>query len=174
LAQEKGLIAVFTGNGKGKTTAALGVILRSLGHGRRVCLILFMKGNFPYGEQAILEKLPGVTLHRFGHLHFVDPGNVKEEERAEARRALDIARQAMQDGYDLIVLDEVNIAVSWGLIDVEDLVRLIEEKPPHVDLVLTGRYAPQRLIELADLVTDMVEVKHPYKQGVKAKKGVDY
>lgn len=168
------MVTVFTGNGKGKTTAALGVILRSLGHGRRVCLILFMKGNYPYGEQTVLEKLPGVTLHRFGHLHFVDPNNVKEEEKAEARRALDLARQAMRDGYDLVVLDEVNIAVSWGLIDVGDLVRLIEEKPLHVDLILTGRYAPQRLIELADLVTEMVEVKHPYKQGIKAKKGVDY
>lgn len=165
---------VFTGEGKGKTSAALGIALRALGHGLRVCIIFFMKGEFPYGEQRALAQLPGIHMKKFGQLTFVDPHNVKDEERKEAEKALEAARQAILGGYDLVILDEVNVAAAWGLVDVEEVVRLIEEKPAEVSLLLTGRYAPPRILELADMVTEMVEVKHPFRQGQLSKRGIDY
>lgn len=165
---------VFTGDGKGKTSAALGTVLRALGHGLRVFFVFFMKGKFPYGEQKILAKLPNVDVAVFGQGTFCDPNNVKEEERIEARKALEAARQAMLSGkYDVVVLDEVNIAAAWKLIDVDEVIRLVAEKPEKVELILTGRYADPKIIELADLVTDMVKVKHPYDKGVRARKGFD-
>ena len=166
---------IFTGSGKGKTSAALGVMLRALGHGLRVHIIFFMKGNFPYGERNMLPQLPNVSFQSFGHEHFVDPQNVQVEEREQASEALQAARAAIDSGkFDLVVLDEVNVAVAWKLIEVEDLLKLIDEKPQNVELILTGRHADQRLIERADLVTEMVEVKHPYQKGIKARKGIEY
>jgi len=171
----KGLVEIFTGSGKGKTSAALGVMLRALGHGLRVHIIFFMKGNFPYGERNMLPQLPNVSFQSFGHEHFVDPQNVQVEEREQASEALQAARAAIDSGkFDLVVLDEVNVAVAWKLIEVEDLLKLIDEKPQNVELILTGRHADQRLIERADLVTEMVEVKHPYQKGIKARKGIEY
>lgn len=171
----RGLVEIFTGNGKGKTSAALGVALRALGHGLRVHIVYFMKGNYPYGEQNVLSRLPGISFERFGQETFVDPANVKEEEREQAGKALQAAREAMLSGnYDVVVLDEVNIAASWGLIDTEQVVALIKEKPEKVELILTGRHADARLIELADLVTEMVEIKHPYRQGILSRKGIDF
>ncbi len=171
----KGLVEVFTGNGRGKTSAALGVVLRALGHDLRVCVIHFMKGPFPYGEQKTLARLPNVTVEMFGRLSFVDPRNVEEEDRNEAKKALDAAREAVLSGkYDLIVLDEVNVASAWGLVDVEAVTRLIEDKPGEVALILTGRYADRKLVKLADLVTEMVEVKHPSDNGVQARPGFEY
>ena len=171
----KGLVEIFTGSGKGKTSAALGVILRALGHGLRVHIIFFMKGNFPYGERNMLPQLTNVSFQSFGHEHFVDPQNVKAEEREQASEALQAARAAIDSSkFDLVVLDEVNVAVAWKLIEVEDLLKLIDEKPQNVELILTGRHADQRLIERADLVTEMVEVKHPYQKGIKARKGIEY
>lgn len=170
-----GLVEVFTGNGKGKTSAALGVVLRALGHGLRVHVVYFMKGDYPYGERSILNLLPGVTFQSFGFAEFCDPSNVTEEEKGQARQGLEAARQTITGGeYDLVVLDEINIAIAWHLLDIDDVIRLIEEKPEGVDLILTGRHADQRLIERADLVTDMVEVKHPFHQGTKARRGIDY
>jgi cob(I)alamin adenosyltransferase len=171
----KGLVEIFTGSGKGKTSAALGVMLRALGHGLRVHIIFFMKGSYPYGERNMLPQLPNVSFQSFGHEHFVDPQNVQVEEREQASEALQAARAAIDSGkFDLVVLDEVNVAVAWKLIEVEDLLKLIDEKPQNVELILTGRHADQRLIERADLVTEMVEVKHPYQKGIKARKGIEY
>jgi cob(I)alamin adenosyltransferase len=171
----KGLVEVFTGGGKGKTSAALGVVLRASGQGLRSHVIYFMKGDYPYGERKNLPLLPDVTFQSFGHEHFIDPDNVKQEEREQARQALEAARQATTSGnYDLVVLDEVNVAVAFKLVEVEDVLQLIEEKPENVELILTGRHAHPRLIEVADLVTDMAEVKHPFRQGVKARRGIDY
>jgi cob(I)alamin adenosyltransferase len=170
-----GLVEIFTGNGKGKTSAALGTVLRALGHDLRVCIVYFMKGDYPYGEQKILAQLPNISLARFGQINFVDPMNVKEEEKEQAREALSAAREAMFSGnYDIIVLDEVNLAAAWKLVNVDDVVELIEQKPKGVELILTGRYADAKLIELADLVTEMVEIKHPYKKGVLSRQGIDY
>jgi len=171
----KGLVEIFTGSGKGKTSTALGMVLRALGHGFRVHIIFFMKGNYPYGERNMLPQLTNVSFQSFGHEQFVDPQNVKAEEREQAGEALQAARSAIASSkFDLVVLDEVNVAVAWKLIEVEDLLKLIDEKPQNVELILTGRYADQRLIERADLVTEMVDIKHPYQKGIKARKGIEY
>ena len=170
-----GLVEIFTGNGKGKTSAALGLVMRALGHGLTVHIIFFMKGNYLYGERNTLAQLSNVSFLSFGHEDFVDPQNVKPEEREQAVEALHAAREAITSGkFDIVVLDEVNVAVSWKLIEIEEVLKLIGEKPPNVEVILTGRYADQRLIEMADLVTEMVEVKHPYQKGIMARKGIEY
>jgi len=171
----RGMVEVFTGEGKGKTSAALGIVLRAAGHGLRIHIIFFMKGEFPYGEQKTLGNLPNVTFDRFGFKTFVNPDNIKPAEKQQAQKALETARSAMlSKNYDVVVLDEVNVAVSWKLIDVEDVVQLIKEKPENVELILTGRYANPKIVELADLVTEMVKIKHPYDSGQLAHKGIDY
>jgi cob(I)alamin adenosyltransferase len=170
-----GQVQVFTGNGKGKTSAAMGAVLRAAGQGLRVFIAFFMKGDYPYGEQKALSYLPNVTVARFGLPSFVDPENVKEEDKEEARKALAAAREAMHSGeYDLVVLDEVNIAAAWGLIGVAEVVELINDRPEAMELILTGRYADPELIKLADLVTEMLDIKHPYEKGVPARPGFEY
>jgi cob(I)alamin adenosyltransferase len=171
----QGLVQIYTGNGKGKTSAALGLVVRAIGHEAKVHIIFFMKGDFPYGELDSLSKLPGVTYQTFGHEHFVDPRNVKAEEKEQAQQAIKAASEAlMSNKFDLIVLDEINVASAWKLIEVDDVLNLIEKKPKNVELVLTGRYADQRLIDKANLVTNMEEVKHPYNNSVEARKGIEY
>ena len=171
----QGLVYIFTGDGKGKTTAALGTVIRALGHGLRVYIALFMKGDYPYGERRTLSKLPNVTIASFGSRRFINPAKVKPEEKEQARRALAAARKAMLSGnYDLIVLDEVNLAVAWKLVELDEVIRLISDKPQNVELILTGRQADTRLIKLADLVTEMLKIKHPYDRGIEARRGIDY
>lgn len=170
-----GLIQVYTGNGKGKTTAALGLAIRALGHGAKVHIIFFMKGKFPYGECEILSKLPNLSFQVFGHEHLINPNNVKDDERQQAREALKASKVAIQSSnYDLVILDEINVASAWKLIDVQDVLELIGNKPSKVEVVLTGRYADQRIIDKADLVTNMDEIKHPYRRGIEARKGIEY
>ena len=171
----KGLVYIFTGNGKGKTTAALGAILRALGHGWRARIILFMKGNYPYGEFSTLSKLPNVDVSSFGFRHLTDPANVTPEEIEQAKLALSAAREAVLSGsYDLVVLDEVNVAIAFKLIELDEVIKLVGDKPANVELILTGRYAENKLIELADLVTEMVKIKHPYDEGMLAREGIEY
>ena len=171
----KGLVQIYTGNGKGKTTAAMGTIIRAAGHGLRVLLVSFMKGDYSYGEYNTLSKIPNVEVSLFGFRNLIDPSNVKPEEKEQAGMALAKAREAVCSGeYDLVVLDEVNVALGYNLIEVDEVIGLIEDKPPAVELILTGRYADNRLIELADLVTEMVKVKHPFDKGIEARKGIEY
>jgi len=171
----KGLVQIFTGNGKGKTTAALGTVLRATGHSLKVFIVFFMKGDYAYGEYSALAKLPNVETASFGFRKFTDPSNIKPEEKEQAKAALETARKAVLSGnYNLVVLDEVNVALSYNLIELDDVIRLIKEKPSHVELILTGRYANSRLIDMADLVTEMVKVKHPFDKGIKARKGIEY
>ena len=171
----KGLIQLYTGNGKGKTSAALGVVLRAAGHGLRTHIIYFMKGNARYGDQEALKYLPNVTYSRFGLSKFVAPGWVTPEEKEQAEQALVKARQVMLSGsYDIVVLDEINVAVAWHLLELDAVLELLKEKPERVEIILTGRYADPQLIELADLVTEMVEIKHPFNEGILARQGVDY
>ncbi len=166
---------MFTGDGRGKTSAALGIVLRALGHDFRVCIIHFMKGSYPYGEQETLARLSGVTVRPFGRLSFVDPKNVEQEDKDEAEKALDAAREAMLSGdYDLVVLDEVNVASGWGLVGLDEVLRLVEDRTEGVELILTGRHADRRLMKLADLVSEMVAIKHPYDEGIEARPGLDY
>ena len=169
------MVQLFTGNGKGKTSAALGTAVRALGQGYRVCVVSFMKGDYPYGEYAALRSLPDIEVLKHGRIDFVDPLNVADIDKEEGLKALAAARAAMLSGkYDIIVLDEVNIAAGWEIISVADVVALVKERPKNVELTLTGRYADPRLIECADLVTEMVEIKHPYHQGIEARRGIEY
>lgn len=170
-----GLVQIFTGDGKGKTTAALGTALRAVGHGLRVFIVFFMKGEYSYCERRSLAQLPNVKMANFGSLEFVDPGNVKPEEKEQARLALAAARAAMLSGnYDLVVLDEVNVAVAWKLVELAEVIRLIKDRPKAVELILTGRYADPELVKLADLVTEMLKIKHPYDRGILARQGIEY
>jgi len=171
----KSLVQVITGNGKGKTTSALGTVIRALGHGLRVYIVVFMKGDYPYGEWNTLSKLPNVDFVRFGSREFIDRQNITPQDREQAEQALTAAREAMLSGnYNLVVLDEVNVATAWGLVGLDKVIELINDKPQNVELILTGRKADAKLIELADLVTECVEVKHPYKKGIKARRGIEY
>ena len=171
----KGLVYIFTGDGKGKTSAALGVVLRALGHGLRVHITYFMKGSYPYGELPILSQLPNVDFAHFGGLEFINPANIKPEEIEQAEQALADAREAMLSGnYDLVVLDEVNLAAAWKMVELDEVIRLIDDKPQNLELILTGRQADTKLVKMADLVTEMLKIKHPYDRGIKARKGIDY
>jgi len=171
----KGLIQVFTGEGKGKTSAALGSVIRALGNGLRVFIVAFMKAGHASGEWEVLSGLPNLSVARFGAGPLVNPANIRPQDREEAMKALAEARQAMLSGnYDLIVLDEVNVAVAWGLIKLDDVIRLIEDKPLELELILTGRGADKEIVKIADLVTEMLNIKHPYDEGIVARKGFDY
>jgi cob(I)alamin adenosyltransferase len=171
-----GLVQVFTGDGKGKTTAALGTILRAVGHGLNIFIVFFIKGSYAYGEFSALGKLPNVKLATFGLRQFMDKNiEINPEEKRQAEAALSTAREAIESGlYDLVVLDEINVALDFHLITMDDVIDIIKNKPSHVELILTGRNAAARLIEMADLVTEMVNIKHPYDKGVKARQGIEY
>jgi cob(I)alamin adenosyltransferase len=145
---KKGLVQVFTGNGKGKTTAALGTVLRAAGHDLKIFVVFFMKGNYKYGEFATLSKLPNVDKASFGSRRLIDRSNVKPEDREQAQLALATAREAALSGkYDMVVMDEVNVALAFHLIAPDDVIKLIKEKPSKVELILTGRYADEKIIE---------------------------
>jgi cob(I)alamin adenosyltransferase len=171
----RGLVQIFTGDGKGKTSAAIGAVIRALGHGLKVYIAFFLKGDYPYGEGNILSQLPNVTVESFGTKDFVDPKNIKPEEKEQAKLALAAARRAMLSGsYDLVVLDEVNVAIAFKLLELDEVLRLIDDKPEGVELILTGRRADSRLIKSADLVTEMLKIKHPYDKGVAGREGIEY
>lgn len=172
---EKGLVQVYTGNGKGKTSAAFGLALRAIGRGLKVYIIQFIKGGFDYGELYIIDKLPNLELKAFGRGKFVTEKPPGKEDVKFAEEALQLSRKVVESGeYDVVILDEVNVALSLKLIKLDAVLELIKSKPKHVELVLTGRYAPNEIIEAADLVTEMREVKHPYNKGFQARKGIEY
>jgi cob(I)alamin adenosyltransferase len=169
----KGYVQVYTGPGKGKTTAALGLALRAVGAGLRVYLAQFVKGMH-YSELESLKLLAdSITVRQYGRNCFIH-GNPGEEDRCRARDALAEVREIMLSGrYDLIILDEANIATSLELFPVEDLLEVIRARPENVELVLTGRNADPRVLEAADLVTEMRDVKHYFTNGVKARAGIE-
>jgi len=172
---EIGLTQVYTGEGKGKTSAAFGLALRAIGRGLKVYMVQFIKGGFDYGELYVVGRLPNLEMAVFGCGQFILKSSPTEEDLEQAREALDHAKSIVVCGeYDVVVLDEINVALNQKLIDVEEVVDLIKNKPRHVELVLTGRSAPPEIIELADLVTEMREIKHPYSQGIEARKGIEY
>ncbi|MFC1899662.1 cob(I)yrinic acid a,c-diamide adenosyltransferase [Chloroflexota bacterium] len=171
----QGMVQIFTGEGKGKTTAAMGEVVRAVGHGRSVYIVFFMKGGDPSGEQSVLSKLPNVTIACFGTPGFVNPDNITAEDRKQAKLALATASEAvLSSKYDLVVLDEINLAASWELIKLEEVILLIMNKPEKVELILTGRHADSKLSQRADLVTEMLKIKHPYDEGTIARPGVEY
>ncbi|NIP81030.1 MAG: cob(I)yrinic acid a,c-diamide adenosyltransferase [Gemmatimonadetes bacterium] len=171
----KGYIQVYTGNGKGKTTAALGQAVRSAGAGLRTFIVQLMK-EYPYSELVGLEPLAdAITLEQYGGDAFVYRGEAPgEDEKAKAAAALARAVEALEAGrHDVVVLDEVCAAIYFGLITTADVLAVLDAKPDGVELVLTGRYCPDEILDRADLVTEMKEVKHYYRQGVKARKGFE-
>ncbi len=170
---ESAFIHVYMGHGKGKTTSALGMVLRMAGCGGKSAVVQFMKG-WPYSEAKGLAFLPGVTLIQTGRPDYVYPDKIIPEDRSEAERGLAAARNAVLSGeFDLVILDELNVALSFGLVPLAPVLDLIEFRPSHVELVFTGRNPPQELIDKADLVTEMVEIRHQYQKGVLARKGID-
>jgi len=170
-----GMVHVYTGNGKGKTTAALGLGMRAAGHGFRVLIIQFMKGDIKYGELESAKHIPGFEILQFGRPDFVDKKNPAQVDIDLARKGLEHAREVVKAGkVDLLILDEINVAVEWKLISADDVLDIVKSRPESMEIVLTGRYAPKEFIELADTVTEMREVKHPYMDGVMARKGVEY
>lgn len=172
---ENGLIQVYTGSGKGKTSAAFGLALRAIGRGLKVYIIQFIKGGFDYGELYIVDKLPNLKLKAFGRGKFITEKPAEKEDKALAEEALALAEKVVKSGeYDIVVLDEINVALNLKLISLERVLSLLKNKPFHVELVLTGRYAPKEIIEVADLVTEMKEVKHPFNKGCQARKGIEY
>jgi len=172
--RRKGLIQVYTGNGKGKTTAALGLALRAAGHGLRTYVGQFLKGR-PTGELKAAKLLePYLTIEQFGEPSFtLAKGDAHQA--ALVRKGLQRIRQVLASGeYDIVVLEEINVALDLELVPLEEVLALLDERPPEVELVLTGRGAPQELISRADLVTEMVSIKHPYQRGVKARMGIEF
>jgi len=170
-----GLVHLYTGDGKGKTTSAIGLIVRAAGHGLRCCLVQFMKGKYPYGEVKSLKKLGGVTIKQFGTLDFVHKGKEREVDRKEARKALGFAAKALTSGrFDLVVLDEVCVAEYMGLINVDDILHAVKGRAKGVEAVLTGRKAHKRIVAVADYVTNFDKVAHPFDEGTLARKGIEF
>ncbi len=176
-----GLVHVYTGDGKGKTTAALGLALRAAGHGLRTYIGQFMKGR-EYGELTVPRLLgndaagrPLLTIEQYGKPTFLRAEEVEEKDVLQAREGLERAEAAMHEGgYNLVVLDEVNVALHFRLLTVQEVVETIEHKPPPVELILTGRRAPEAILERADYVTVMQGLKHPYERGIQARKGIEF
>ncbi len=170
----KGLVHVYTGNGKGKTTAAFGLALRAVGAGMKVFIGQFVKGKQYNENLAVARHLKNITVKQYGLGCFIVNTPTGDDIKA-AGEGLDEMRKIIQKGkYDLVIMDEVNIALYYKLINIENLLEIINNKPEHVELVLTGRYAPQELIDKADLVTEMKEIKHYYRKGIEARKGIEY
>ncbi|HEX8960288.1 MAG TPA: cob(I)yrinic acid a,c-diamide adenosyltransferase [Geobacteraceae bacterium] len=176
--ERKGLVVVITGNGKGKTTAALGLALRACGHGMRVCIIQFMKGDLYAGEWDGIKKMDcAIELHATGKGFCGIRGNPYpwKEHRANAQDAVDLVREKIASGaFDLMILDEINNALKLKLVDLEQVLGIVRVKPPLMHLVLTGRDAHPEVIALADTVSEVREVKHAYRKGIEPQPGIDY
>ncbi|HOT24299.1 MAG TPA: cob(I)yrinic acid a,c-diamide adenosyltransferase [Thermoleophilia bacterium] len=173
-AGREGYVQVYTGEGKGKTTAALGLVLRALGHGLRVAVLQFMKADPTWGEIVMLRRL-GVDVLQCGLDHWVIKGQATEEDLVAAAEGFARARDLVMGGdYDVVVLDELATALYFELVALDDVLAMVRDKPAHVELVITGRRAPDGLLEAADLVTEMVPRKHYYDAGVAAREGIEY
>ena len=171
----RGLVMVITGNGKGKTTSAFGQALRAIGQGYKVFILQFMKGR-DYGEFIAAEKyLPRLTVRRSGLDSFVMRDHPAPVDIELARQGFEAAKKAAHSGkYNMVILDEINVAVDFKLIELADVVDLIKNRPPQIDLILTGRYAPKEIIKLADTVSEIKEIKHHYAAGIKDRAGIEY
>ena len=174
---KNGLIIVFTGNGKGKTTAAMGQALRAVGQGMKVLMLQFIKGTWDYGELVSIKKL--------NHDFVIRPlgkGFIRSKSKLNDKEAIENIKQSweqtekeiLSDTYDMVILDEINYVIDFGLLPVEKILSLLEKKPERLHIVLTGRNAHEKVIETADLVTEMKEIKHQYSKGIKAQKGIEF
>ncbi len=168
------MIEVYTGNGKGKTTAAIGLAIRAMGHDQRVRMVQFMKGWEGYGELVTAKKI-GLPIEQFGRKEFVDKDHPEERDFELARDCFDRAMEIIEKREcDLLIIDEINVALEYGLLKLEDVLKLMDAIPSEMEVVLTGRYAHPAVLEKADLVTEMVEIKHPFREGIEARKGVEF
>jgi cob(I)alamin adenosyltransferase len=176
--KQSGLVIVYTGKGKGKTTAALGMALRAIGHNHRICMIQFIKGSWHYGEMSSSKKLEPefeLTAVGKGFVGILDDRTPKEIHQKIAQEAIQISKEKiLSEKYDLVILDEINYAVNLGLIELQQVLELIKVRPQKVSIVLTGNHVRQEIIDVADLVTEMREIKHPFQRGIRAKKGIDF
>jgi len=171
---EKGFIQVYTGPGKGKTTASLGLALRAAGDGLNVYMIQFMKGR-RYSEIDAIESIKNITVFQSGRDEFVNKENPEKIDIDLAKKGLERAREIIKKGkHDLVILDEINVAVDFNLIKEEDVLSLLDEKPEKMEIVLTGRYASKEIMKRADLVSEILEIKHPYQTGITSRKGIDW
>lgn len=174
----RGLLAVYTGDGKGKTTAALGLCVRAVGYGHRVAIIQFVKGSWHYGEKDGIKRLaPEVSFEALGKgfVGIVDDQLPREEHEQAARDTLAEARRVIEAGaHQIVILDEVNVALDLGLVSTAEVLEAVRSRPVAMHVVCTGRGAPRALVEAADLVTEMREVKHPFQQGLLAQRGFDF
>jgi cob(I)alamin adenosyltransferase len=170
----EGLLLVYTGHGKGKTTAALGLAFRALGRGWRVAVVQFIKGKWRTGERIFAETLPNLTFRVMGR-GFTWESDDLSRDRAAARAAWNEAATLIADGvHQVVILDELTYVINFGFVPADEVLEVLRSRPPHVHVVVTGRNAPDELVALADLVTEMQKVKHPFDQGRKAAPGVDF
>ncbi len=174
-AQDKARVHLYTGEGEGKTTTSLGLALRAIGHNKKVIIIQFMKGWKNIGEYKIRNKLkPLYEIHQFGRKEWVNLTNPEKVDIDLAKKGLDFAKQCLKKKPFLLILEEINLAVNVGLLNVNDVLDVIKKVPKETTVVLTGRRAHKKLIQRADLVTEMRMVKHPFKKGVRAKPGLEF
>lgn len=170
----KGYIQIYTGNGKGKSTAAFGLSLRAIGAGKKVFFAQFVKGK-PYSEiNAIAKFLPDITLQQYGLGCFIYDNPTQDDINAAQNGLKEISTIIQSEKYDIIVLDEANIALYYKLFSVRDLIDVLNKKPKATEIIITGRYAPDELIKIADLVTEMKEIKHYYTKGIEAREGIEF
>lgn len=172
--KRRGLVIVHTGHGKGKTTAAMGTALRALGAGMKVCMLQFIKGAWRYGELEAAKRLPGFEIIPMGKGFTWDTKNPEEDRRTAMAAWEECKRRALSGDYDLLIFDEINYAMDYGFVPVAEVVAFLKAKPEALHLILTGRNAHPDVIEAADLVTEMKEIKHPFKKGIVAQRGIEF
>lgn len=169
----QGYIQIYTGTGKGKTTAAIGLAVRAAGYNKNCFIGQFMKGQ-EYGELKTLRNIPQIEVEQYGISKCITKKEVTEEYKERSKKALQKCESKMLSGkYDVIILDEINVSIWFGLINEKDVLKFIEKKPENIELIITGRYAPKSIIEKADLVTEMKNIKHYYDKGINARDGIE-
>ncbi len=171
--KHKGLVQIYTGNGKGKTTATLGLAMRAVGAGLKVYIMQFIKGR-EYSEIKAIKKIKKITVEQCGRGCFIKKRPLKKDRLLAQNGLKKVQKNIFSKKYDLVILDEVNVALELDLLKVNELVSIIKNKPRNIELVLTGRYCPKTMFKYVDLITEMKEVKHPYKRGIKARLGIEY
>jgi len=174
--EKKGLVQVYTGDGKGKTTASIGQAVRAKGHKFKVCFVYFFKNpkDFHYGEIEVLKELGIETVNLIPHHPHFYKNVTKEQMREDCLKSLESIKEIFQKGYNMVILDEILIALQDGFLKEEEILELLERKPESLEIILTGRGATKKIIEKADLVTEMKKIKHPFNRGVKERKGIEY
>ena len=170
-----GLLQVYTGDGKGKTTASLGLAFRACGHGFQVCMIQFMKDTGIYGEEKMAAQIPGLTIIPSGRNDFVDFKNPAAIDIRKAQAGWAVAKGAIESqAFNIVIMDEINVALHCGLLDKQEVLEFLRTQRGSTEVVATGRWAPQELIDMADLVTEMKEIRHPFSQGMQSREGIDH